>query len=140
MARLRFLWIIHTTSTSANADTESAFRLVLPISDGTTVGFPFPNLPSPDERERGVTEQYMFDFRNIQDEFLMEFLQADDISIRILGSDAWLPSSIWAIGEDINSNRRLLAGVPNWPTTIERGWFSTDTSEGRPIRSLQLQP
>lgn len=145
MATLRFLWVIHTTSTRENADTEDRFSLNLRVSDfpipqGTTVTLPFPDLPSPDEKERGVTEQYLFDLRNQEPRINMAFLDAEDISITIQGRDAWLPASIWVIGEDVNSTRRLLAGVPNWPTSVSRGWFSADTSEGRPTRSLLLQP
>jgi hypothetical protein len=145
MATLRFLWVIHTTSTQANADTENKFRLNLlaspfPFPQGTTVRLPFPDLPSPDERERGVTEEYRFDLSGVEPRINMTFLDAEEISITILGDDAWLPASIWVIGEDVNSTRRLLAGVPNWPTSVSRGWFSTDTSEGRATRSLLIQP
>jgi hypothetical protein len=141
MATLRFLWVIHTTSTQENADTEESFRLEIRADDapsptGTTVFLRFPDLPSSDEKERGVTEQYMFDLRG--QGINMESLKPADISITIGGSDAWLPSSIWVIGEDEGSNHRLIAGVPNWPTSVRDGWFSTDRAEGRPTRSLAI--
>lgn len=53
--------------------------------------------------------------------------------LEILGDDAWLPDSIWVIGEDVQTNRELLVAVPRWP---ESPWFSTDASEGRRSRCL----
>jgi hypothetical protein len=141
MARLSFVWIIHTTSTRADADTDDAFRLSVraspfPLPPGTWVRVGFPDLPSPDERERGATEQYRFDFRSREPAIDMALLDGADMEIEILGSDAWLPSSIWAIGQDVNGTRKLIAAHPSWPTSISNGWFSTDLSEGRPTRRL----
>lgn len=143
MATLRFLWIIHTTSTRANADTDDPFRLEVrerttPPPGGSWRFLPFPDLPSPDEKQQGVTEQYRFDLTAETGHLSidMDTLTPDGIAVTIRGVDAWLPSSIWAIGEDVNGARRLLAGVPNWPTSVSRGWFSEDPTEGRMTRSL----
>ena len=142
MAELRNLWIIVTTSMQQDADTDDGFALDLRVSpfpapNGTSVRIPFPDLPSSDERERGATDQYLFKPRH-SSPINMDFVDGDDISITILGDDAWLPSSIWAIGEDANGTRRLIAGEPDWPTSVSRGWFSTDPAEGRATRSLQF--
>jgi hypothetical protein len=144
MATLRYLWVIHTTSTQENADTDAKFRLGLraspfPIPEGTTLSLPFPDLPSSDEKERGVTEQYMFDLRPHELKINMALLDPEDVTITIEEDDAWLPASIWVIGEDVHSTRRLIAGVPNWPTSVNRGWFSKDHTEGRRTRSLLVE-
>ena len=140
--RLSYIWIIHTTSQIQNADTEDKFRLDIAhptIPQELLLSLPFPDLPSPDERERGVTEQYKFDL-TVAEGSINTDLAASDIRITILGNDAWLPDSVWAIGEDVHGIRGLLAGVPNWPTGVHTGWFSTDLSEGAPTRSLDIQP
>jgi hypothetical protein len=43
-------------------------------------------------------------------------------------TDAWLPSSVWVIGQAEDGELRLLAGVPHWPSNL---WFSADASEGK---------
>jgi hypothetical protein len=141
MARLSLLWIIHTTSSLPNADTENRFRLNVraspfPLPNGTWIRIDFPDIPSPDEREANATDQYRFDYRRRSPPIEMSLLDGSDIEIEIRDDDAWLPSSIWAIGQDADGARRLIAGHPTWPTSITNGWFSTDTSEGRRARRL----
>ena len=140
MARLSFLWVIVTTANAENADTDSRFQLNVRVPNvpgiATWIRQPFPDIPSPDERERNATDQYRFDYRSRSPAIDMTFLDGSEIEIEILGDDAWLPSSIWVIGEDVNGDRRLIAGRPTWPTSVDNGWFSTDTSEGRPRRAL----
>jgi hypothetical protein len=138
MAELRTIWVIHTTSTRSNADTENEFELEVrtspfPAPNGTWAARRFPPLPT-DERESGTTDQYEFDLRG--EGVNMELVQGDDLSIRILGDDAWLPSSIWVIGQDATPTTRLLAAHPLWPTSIAQGWFSRDPAEGRARRTL----
>lgn len=125
MTKLDHFWVIHTTSTTANADTEDTFSLGL-LSTQPNPSFeiwlPFPLLPH-DERERGRTDQYRFNIVESETTISMELLRARNLAIRTNGSDAWLPSSIWVLGQDVSGTRRLLAGVPNWPRSL---WFSKD--------------
>jgi hypothetical protein len=133
MATLRYVWVIHTTSTAANAGTDEGFELIIrsQVNPQAIVGTRrYPDLPH-DERERGRTDQYRFDVRDLGVD--MFGLNEDNFCIRILGDDAWLPASIWIIGQDVQGARRLLAGVPTWPDDL---WFSTDASEGEATRCL----
>jgi hypothetical protein len=135
MAATQFVWIIHTTSILEDTDTEDAFSLglknVFPNPD-FELWLDFPSL-SHDERERGRTDQYRFNLSQLETPISMEQLNASKFMIRTKGRDAWLPESVWIIGQDVNRNRRLLVGIPFWPSTL---WFSQDESEGQPQRSL----
>jgi hypothetical protein len=133
MARLRFLYVIHTTANVTDADTEGTFVLVVfsPVNPQAEIGsFQFPDLPH-DERERGRTDQYRFDVSSLN--VNMFGIDGDTLAIRTRSDDAWLPSSIWVIGEDVQGNRELKVALPNWPGSL---WWSTDDSEGEGIRRL----
>lgn len=133
MAMLRTLWVLHTTSTKDDAGTDEGFELVIhsQINPNAIVGtLRFPDLP-PDERERGRTDEYRFDASDLGVE--MFGLDEDNFCIQILGEDAWLPGSIWVIGQDVEGRRELLASVPSWPEDL---WFSEDESEGEATRCL----
>lgn len=135
MARLKYLWVIHTTSAADNADTEDTFSLQVrtPVNNQAVIAqLVFPDLPH-DERERGRTDQYRFDMRPFNVD-MFGFREAN-FSIITGGSDAWLPASIWVIGQDVEGTRRLLASVPQWPSS---GWFSRDDAEGRSMRALDI--
>ena len=135
MALLDHLWVIQTTSTKADADTEDSFRFGLLFTQPNPqfeIWLNFPDLPH-DERERGRTDQYRFNIDQSATPMAMELLQSRNFAIATNGSDAWLPESIWVIGQDVSRGRRLLVGIPSWPSNL---WFSTDLSEGRPQRSL----
>jgi hypothetical protein len=60
------------------------------------------------------------------------------IRLRILGTDAWLPKTVFVFGLDTASGRPnevvTLASVPDW----ELGWLSNDPSEGSPSVLLPL--
>jgi hypothetical protein len=136
MAATHFIWVIHTTSVLEDTDTEDRFSL------GLRRVFPNPNFelwldfpkPSYDDRERGRTDQYRFNLsQSSETEIPMESLNPSKFMILTKGSDAWLPESIWIIGQDVNRSRRLLVAIPFWPSTL---WFSKDESEGKPQRSL----
>jgi hypothetical protein len=136
MARLRFLWVIHTTANVADADTDGGFELAVHGSPNAEVeigSFPFPDLPNPDERERARTDEYRFNVHALNVD--MFNIDGNHLAIRALSNDAWLPASIWVIGEDVQGRRELLVGLPNWPSSL---WWSTDTSEGRPKRFLRV--
>lgn len=135
MADLDHFWMIYTTSTKSDADTEGSFRLGLLFTQPNInfeIWLNFPDLPH-DERERGRTDQYRFNIVERETPISMNLLQPRNFVIETTGNDAWLPDSIWIIGEDVNSNRELLVGIPRWPSNL---WFSTDPSEGSPQHSL----
>ena len=135
MAKLRTLWVLHTTSTKADADTENGFRLVIysTINPNAILAvLPFPDLPH-DERERGRTDEYRFDVRKLDVD--MFGFNEDNFCIQILGNDMWLPRTVWVIGQDATGVRQLLASVPKWPDDL---WFSTDPSEGEGMRCLDV--
>ena len=132
MARLRFLWVIHTTADVDNADTDVAFDLVLYDVGQRKLGtFRFPDLPNPDEKERARTDEYKFDVSNLNVD--MSDVKDNLLEIEILGDDSWLPSSIWVIGEDVEGHRALLVDLPNWLKSL---WWSTDDSVGDVKRRL----
>lgn len=135
MALLRFLWVLHTTSTKSNSDTEDGFELVIysPINPSAEVGrIRFPDLPH-DEREQGRTDEYRFDMRAHGIEVDMFGLADGTLALRTLGEDAWLPATLWIIGQDVRGVRELLVSHPSWPEDL---WFSRDRSEGAGLRRL----
>lgn len=135
MATLKFLTVIHTTSRTADADTEDGFKLRILGAinpDATVAVLTFPDLPH-DERERGRTDEYKFDVEDL--DLDMFGLNERNFELIALGDDAWLPATMWVIGQDIRGTRELLASVPIWPTNA---WLSTDDSEGEAVRRLDL--
>src|SRR5688572_19321570 len=124
MAMLRFLYVIHTTANIADADTEGEFDLVVfsQLNPQVEIGrFKFPDLPNPDERERARTDEYKFDVSSLNVDMFNVGRQT--LAIRTRSDDAWLPSSIWVIAEDVQGNRELKVALPNWPNSL---WWSTD--------------
>ena len=129
MARLKRIFINHTTADVETAGTDSAFQLQI-VTSGEDILKRFPDLPSPDERERNHTNEYDFPLNVEPDEDEEEeVVDTDDenfrLIIRVLDvEDPWLPSRIWALGETLNGEIMLLGAHPEW----EGGWF--DRSEG----------
>ncbi|MGH9970006.1 MAG: hypothetical protein ACREBG_19730 [Pyrinomonadaceae bacterium] len=135
MARLRTLWVIHTTSAQGDANTDERFRMIIKDSSAQRTELVLPSLQH-DERERGRTDEYVFNLEGGR--FIeMETLRPADIGIEITGGNAWLPKSIWVIGQDVQGGRKLLAAQPSWPSD---GWFSTQTSDAgaraKPVRFM----
>jgi hypothetical protein len=133
MAKLETIWVIHTTSTAKDADTDDKFEVWLPAGGkkGDSPGefLRTPNLPH-DERERGRTDQYEFDVRKLG----IDHTEArGNVRLATLGSDGWLPSSIWVIGRTVDGKHHILAARPRWRS---RDWFSTDSSEGKDFYTL----
>lgn len=134
MARLRFLYVIHTTANVEDAGTDGAFELVVfsPVNPEAQIGrFRFPDLPNPDEREKARTDEYKFDVSRLNVD--MFGIGPHTLAINILSEDKWLPSTIWVIGEDMQGNRELKVAIPDWPSSL---WWSTQESEGKSIRRL----
>jgi hypothetical protein len=61
-----------------------------------------------------------------------------EIRLRILGTDAWLPRTLFVLGFDTEDGRPTeivtLVSVPEW----NMGWLSTDTNEGQPSYLLPV--
>lgn len=143
MARLDKLWIIVTTASERPAITRPGFPTIPGdgAEGGTDSGFNlwlynhryrFEDLPY-DEREPGQNDIYEFDVSDAAVD--MDNVRGSRIAMEILGSDAWLPASIWAIGEDVNRSPKLLVHIPRWPRDQ---YWSTDPREGLARRPLVL--
>ena len=126
MPQLSHLTVIHTTSPQSNAQTNALFKLVLVDAMGKKVTLDFPKLPH-NERERGRTDEYRFDLTGLETPFHSETLGPEQIGMRILSGDAWLPGSLWVIGLPFSGSPLLLVGRPGWPSDQ---WFSTEASDG----------
>jgi hypothetical protein len=103
MARLRFLYVIHTTADVTDADTDGNFELVVfsPVNPQAEIGeFGFPDRPH-DERERGRTDRYRLNVSSLNMD--MFHVRPEILAIRTGSDDAWLPSSIWVIAEDVQA-------------------------------------
>jgi hypothetical protein len=141
MALLRFLWVIHTTAKTDDAQTNARFRLVLrdPASPGRMLEEPFPELGH-NQRERDRTDEYFFDMRKPEFRVEMSDVLPEHLGMKTLGGNAWLPRSIWMIGQDDDDARRLLVAQPTWS---KDGWFSIDTSDAggkaRPTRFMNFE-
>jgi len=118
MAILERVWVIHTTSRQAEAGTDARFSLEIQTRSQRFAPN-FPRLPH-DERNRGRTDQYEFDLRDVEIDH--EDVEPGNIRITILGRDRWLPESIWIVGRDRNGGFHLLVARPAWPSNA---WFST---------------
>jgi hypothetical protein len=124
---LQKLWVIHTTANVNNA--ASNFRFTLEVQTPTQrFSQDFPDLPH-DERNRGRTDQYEFDLRD--EEIDYRDVTPGNIRITSRAEDAWLPESIWVIGQEDDGEFHLLVGRPEWPSNA---WFGT-----RP-RNVAAQP
>jgi len=124
---------VHTTSRKEDAGTDEGFNLIIRsvLHPEIVVGTKrFPDLPH-DERESGRTDEYEFDVEGLGID--MSGVNHGNICIEILGDDAWLPRSIWVMGEDVEGTRQLLVGLPRWPDDL---WFSTDRDEGERSRVM----
>ena len=125
MAILERVWVTHTTSTDAEANTGAAFSLEI-SGNNQVANLDFPDLPH-DERERGRTDQYEFDLRNWEIDH--EDVLPGNVRLTIRGGEggnAWLPQSIWVMGRTVDGQYHLLVARPDWPATA---WFSTDHSD-----------
>jgi hypothetical protein len=125
MPTVQTIWVVHTTSTRTNADTDGGFTLIINgISGDQVAALQFPDLPH-DERERGRTDEYRFaDLSRFR--ILSESIDDNTFCIRARSDDAWLPKTVWIIGQTEEGDYTLLAGDGSWPTDQ---WFSTQASD-----------
>ena len=123
MATLRRLYAILTTDpVRTDAKSDSRMRLVF---DNGTIKREFELGGQPhDEREPGRTDLYRLEFSQ-QSNVEMDDIVPTDFKIVAAGEDAWLPSSIFILGEGSGQFKVLVANE-EWP---DEGWFSTQTSD-----------
>ena len=118
----RVLLLIYTDAGN-NVETESSIELQIGASSGIVVSGTIT-----DDMNQLTAHWYFLDVE-------APFTQADmvangSIRLRILGTDAWLPKTVFVFGLDTASGRPnevvTLASVPDW----DLGWLSTDPHEG----------
>ena len=118
----RVLLLIYT-DTGDDVETESTIQLQIGASTGVVL-----HQTITDNLNSFTARWYMLDVE-------LPFTQGDmvangSIRLSILGTDAWLPKTVFVFGLDTASGRPnevvTLASVPEW----ELGWLSTDPSEG----------
>jgi hypothetical protein len=139
MANLDEFWLIQTTSTAEDADTEDTFSLGVLFTQPNPqfeIWLDFPSKPY-DLRERGRTDEFRFNINQNETRIPMDLLGPRNFVVATNGSDKWLPASFWVIGQDVEHKRRLLVGIPRWPSNL---WFSRDPSEGKERHSLDEAP
>ncbi len=139
MAVLDTVYVIHTTSTAPQSDTDDGFVLRIPATgkqdtaDGFIAKLDFPSQPH-DNRERGRTDYYEFDVRGLG----VEHEEARGrFEIETKGKDAWRPSSIWILGKLRNGRFRILGASPDWPSGNK---FSRESGEGRVAHVVPVVP
>ncbi|WP_280249221.1 hypothetical protein [Nocardia abscessus] len=116
--------VVHTTSTITDANSDAPFSLNIyrqrppPQDDKLLMNPNFPSLPH-NEREKGLTDCYSFDFT---DDPINWISQTENlVTMRMIGSnDGWLPQSIFVIGIQPDRNAIVLGSHPAWPST---NWF-----------------
>ena len=87
-----------------------------------------------DDMERALSNWYEF---GVSPPFTRaDIASAGEITLTMLGNDAWLPASLFLFGLNTASGRPTnlvpLAGVPVW----NKGWLSSDESEGTKVVRL----
>ena len=127
----RVLLLIYTDAGDEDVQTESSIELQIAAGGGIVL-----SQTITDDLDQLTARWYFLDVTT-------PFTQADmvangSISLRILGTDAWLPKTIFVFGLDTASGRPnevvTLASVPEW----DLGWLSTDLNEGSPSVQLPL--
>lgn len=126
----RVLLLIYT-DTGSDVDTESSIQLQIGAGGGIVL-----HQTITDNLNRYTARWYVLDVE-------MPFTQGDmvangSIRLSILGTDAWLPKTVFVFGLDTATGRPnevvTLASVPEW----ELGWLSTDPNEGSASVALPL--
>ncbi len=81
--------------------------------------------PAPRARGRGRSGHYTGTVVNLIREIQRRPILDSDFRLVTLGSDAWLPSSIFiiGIGAEFQGGSRILVQNEQWPS---HGWFSTN--------------
>jgi hypothetical protein len=83
-----------------------------------------------DERERGQTGCHEL---KLSEEDGLDDTQLKEILLQIHDSDnAWMPESIWVIGENVDGDCKLLSAHPNW-----HSWFDPESRPGYTLRLIR---
>ncbi|MBN2292769.1 MAG: hypothetical protein JXM70_10110 [Pirellulales bacterium] len=128
MARIKRLWLFTTTSTESYAGTRAQLRLEIVSHNGDKVWDDLGD-PQQNDRECGQT--------GCQELILSETDKLDDAQIKEIrlrihdAYDAWKPSSIWIISENVDGEIKLLSANPDW-----NSWFDPESRPGYALRLL----
>ncbi|MEV6253727.1 hypothetical protein AB0L97_10775 [Nocardia sp. NPDC051911] len=124
MTTIKKIIVVHSTANVKDAGSDAVFELQIErLRPGNVwellVNPNFPSLPH-DERERGLTDLYSFDFSDHPIDWSGQ--TGNRIAMRMLTreGDGWLPKSIFVIGIESGRNAIVLGSHPAWPRT---GWF-----------------
>ncbi|WP_157124810.1 hypothetical protein [Nocardia pseudovaccinii] len=139
MPTINRIIVTHTTSDVSDANTDAVFELEIERRNGQVWELlknpDFPNLPY-NEREKGRTDKYSFDFSNDP----INWTSQTDMRIKmrmISSNDAWLPKSIFVIGiTSLGSTPPaiVLGAHLSWPST---DWFDRGSNAvGPPGRKI----
>jgi hypothetical protein len=133
MVRLKRIFVIHTTATDEDAESDAGFQIQVVAEAGDFIR-PFPDLPH-DDRERGRTDQHEFVIPN---SVVVDTLDPNfEIRMRMTTSnDGWHPSSIWVLGATMENQIILLGAYPEWgERRFDRPGNPPDTLEEHVISS-----
>jgi hypothetical protein len=121
------LTVINTTADEDDADTDADFQLQI-ARLGQDLVLNEPDLPH-DERERGRTDQYFYD---LSGQGVNSDAAGFQVTMRILSSDGWLPSSIFVVGHTPNAGSVVLGSHPTWTD----GWFDSGDDPAGPAEHV----
>lgn len=140
MPKLKTIVVGHTTSNEAGANSPEDFTLEFVKKSGTSEKKPLFRQhllkhPSPTgqqrERDPGQLDLYRFDVSD-------DRINSDDpgfrIVMRINGSDAWLPQSIFVLGHTETGGIVLLGYHPQWGSdtskdSVKSQWFDREGAD-----------
>jgi hypothetical protein len=123
------------TSNNDNAGTDNPIEIRITAGGINVMQQEIIDTSQPD-LEQGTFNWYFLDVA-------VPFTRSDvllngEIRLRILGTDAWLPRTLFVLGFDTEDGRPTeivtLVSVPEW----NMGWLSTDTNEGQPSYLLPV--
>jgi hypothetical protein len=125
----RVLFLIYTGDGS-NVGTENS--IVLQVAAGGALVL---DRKITDDLNPNMARWYFLD---VEAPFTKGDIASDGIILSILGTDAWLPKSIFVFGLDTVTGRPdevvTLVSIPEW----DLGWLSTDHTEGNSSVPLEL--
>lgn len=129
------LLMLMTTANADHTGTDSTVELQITDEEGSIiVDYDIPDTPQADQDKA----QANFYFVPVGSSFTRNNLVEGSIRLRIKGSDAWLPQSFFLFGLDDAQGRPEslipIVHLRNW----NRGWMSTDDSEGISSYTLPL--
>jgi hypothetical protein len=125
----RVLFLVYT---GGGSDVETTNSIVLQIAAGGALVL---DQKMTDDLNKNLARWYFLD---VEAPFTKGDIVSDGINLSILGTDAWLPKSVFVFGLDTVTGRPnevvTLVALPEW----DLGWLSTDSTEGNSPIPLQL--